>query len=159
MPYQHVAQQPIAAGKLRTDPLVPSPIGAAMLDTVRAITLQVRCIEKVLHQGTPHGGAAVKQSLAALQTDVDDLNEWLQALRCIADAFFHDVSEGLTVLCLHISLVEEELGRPLSAPSTQLQASLTAIKAAAIRLQTVAKRGRSTTGPGLDVGRQGGERL
>jgi hypothetical protein len=129
-----------------------------MLETAREVALQVRCIEEALHQGTPHCRIAVKQALASLQTDVGGLNERLQALRCAADTFFHDLSEGLTVLCLHISLVEEELGRPLSAPSTQVQASLSAIKAAVIRFQALANRGRWATGLALDVGGRKGER-
>jgi hypothetical protein len=70
MPHQHVAQQFITVGELCTDALAHSPIGTAMLDTVRAIILQVRRMEEMLHQGTAHGGAEMKHALAALHTDV-----------------------------------------------------------------------------------------
>lgn len=138
MPYQHPAQQLIAVGELRADPLAHSPIGPAMLEAVRAIALQVSRIEEGLLQGVLHDGAERKQALAALQKDVGGLNKRLRALQCLANTFFHDLSEVLTVLSLHVDLVKEELGRPMPAPSTQAQSSLSAIKVAASCLQAVA---------------------
>jgi hypothetical protein len=128
MPYQRAAQQLIGVGEFRAGPLAHSPIGPAMLEAVRTIALQVSRIEEGLRQGASYGGAEMKQALVALQTDVGGLNGQLQAFRSLTNTFFHDLSEVLTVLCLHISLVEEELGRPMSAPSTRVQSSLSAIK-------------------------------
>jgi hypothetical protein len=138
MPYRHAAQQLIGVGEFRAGPLAHSPIGAAMLEAVRAIALQASRIEEGLRQGASHGGAEMKQALVALRTDVGGLNGRLQAFRSLTNTFFHDLSEVLTVISLHTSLVEEELGRPMSASFTRVQSSLSAIKATAIYLQALA---------------------
>jgi hypothetical protein len=127
-PPLQVAQQLLGIGKLRAGPLAHSPIGPAMLEAVRTIALQVSRIEEGLRQGASYSGAEMKQALMALQTDVGSLNGQLQAFRSLTNTFFHDLSKVLTVLCPHISLVEEELARPMSAPSTRVQSSLSAIK-------------------------------
>jgi hypothetical protein len=109
-----------------------------MLEAVRAIALQVSHIEEGLHQGVLHNGAERKQALAALQKDVGGLNRRLRALQCLANTFFHGLSEVLTVLSLHVDLVTEDLSRPMPAPSIQVQSSLSAIEVAASCLQAVA---------------------
>jgi hypothetical protein len=83
----------------------------------------------------------VEESLSAIKAAAADLDQRLGHLRSRTNMFFHDISDLLTAMQPHVTLLEDTLEQSRVGHLPEVEKFLATIKSAAVHLQALLNPG------------------